>query len=88
MSDLRVFFNGGAYVIADSPENASKLLSIHFGPDPRESTVWIELPADRLLTVRCQLVLNSYAFSDISVQKTAAQWVASYGGGFLFSADI
>jgi hypothetical protein len=72
------------WVIAETPEDATKRLRIHFceigEPFAELDTSWTECPADKPLTMDCDDV-------DRKFTRLPAQWAALQGPGFLGSTE-
>lgn len=86
MGELHVFANKVTdWVVATSPEDASAVWVEHCGLDgetypEREHGAWSQLPDDKALVIRDE-------DHDQKITKTAAEWAAHNGRGFLASTE-
>lgn len=89
--ELKMWCDDVDYVIATTPRQATKLWEGTIGEARSDHNFtdddWEEVPADMSLTVTCGLVLSGREFAEQKVTKTAAEWCAAFGAGFLCSLE-
>ena len=80
MSELRVFRNDTVdWVIAESPDEASKIADAYWGFAPDDPHDWIECDPDE----EWEMVEGPRA----PMRRTFREWIASEGRGFLGTTE-
>lgn len=86
MSELRVFTNGTDTVVAADLADAQRVVEAHHGVTFEQEgwslDEWEEVPSDQLITI-----WDEGYDALLYTSKTAADWVASDGRGFLCSTE-
>jgi hypothetical protein len=85
MPQLKVYRDDADFVIAGSMSHASEIWQAHVG-EPHKGE-WRLVPDDEPITIEVGLVLSGREFAQQKMTKTAAEWAAAYGPGFLCSTE-
>ena len=91
---LRMYFNDNDWVIAESPEEATKLYIAHCGdPGIRDDEWgWVELPLDKVqkLWVTSDGTISAPGEGDgaVLVSMTVAEEIEKFGRGYVGSLDF
>jgi len=87
---LKMWSNGADKVIATSEERAASLWMITVGDASSKSArpgAWQQVPGDKVMTVTCEVTLMERVIGEHAITKTAAEWVKTFGPGFMCSTE-
>lgn len=83
---LYCFYDGGDYVIAHSPEDASALYAAEYGPHDDDDCQWEALSPDRMFTASPDEPAGGPMVN--AKRQTIAEWIAERGRGWFCTENF